>query len=341
MRRRGALLLASSSVAWSLSGVSGRAPPTIVKGLKEIAGDYDAFLLDQFGVLHDGALAIPGAVACFDELAAANKKLVVLSNTSRRRGYAIQKFPKLGFDEGKLTGFLTSGEAAWHELLHNRAGQRMLHISWTEDWFAWDPTYFDGLDVTLAPAESADFIFLQGSMCIRDGNGPNVDAGVIHTGKLSAALEETLRLCATRGLPMICANPDFQVTLPSGSVGYMPGVIASAYEELGGTVSYFGKPHPPAYAEALKLLGPEVLRSRVLMVGDSLLHDIAGANAAGIDSLLVAGGIHADELGVPDAAKAATKKDSGAGGVLTDGALERVFAARGVQPTMSTPAFRW
>ena len=140
---------------------------------------------------------------------------------------------------------------------------------------------------------------------------------------------------------MICANPDFQVTLPSGSVGYMPGVIASAYEELGGTVSYFGKPHPPAYAEALKLLGPEVLRSRVLMVGDSLLHDIAGANAAGIDSLLVAGGIHADELGVPDAAKAATEKDSGAGGVLTDGALERVFAARGVQPTMSTPAFRW
>ena len=111
----------------------------------------------------------------------------------------------------------------------------------------------------LAPVDDADFIFLQGSMCIRDGRGA-VDAGVIHTGMLSAALEDTLRLAAARGLPMICANPDFQVTLPSGKVGYMPGVIASAYEALGGSVSYFGKPHAPAYAEALRLLGPEVPR---------------------------------------------------------------------------------
>lgn len=260
MRRASALLLASSSVVSSLSGVSGRAAaPTIVEGLKEIAGNYDAFLLDQFGVLHDGATAIPDAIKCFDELAASDKKLIVLSNTSRRRGFAIQKFPKLGFDEDKLTGFLTSGEAAWQELFEKRMGQRMLHISWTEDWFAWDPTYFDGLDVTLAPVDDADFIFLQGSMCIRDGRGA-VDAGVIHTGMLSAALEDTLRLAAARGLPMICANPDFQVTLPSGKVGYMPGVIASAYEALGGSVSYFGKPHAPAYAEALRLLGPEVPR---------------------------------------------------------------------------------
>ena len=77
------------------------------------------------------------------------------------------------------------------------------------------------------------------------------------------------------------------------------------------------------------------------MVGDSLLHDIAGANAAGIDSILVAGGIHAGELGVPDAAAASDSSGKASGGLLTESALERTFAAHGVRPTMSTTAFRW
>ena len=57
----------------------------------------------------------------------------------------------------------------------------------------------------------------------------------------------------------------------------------------------------PAFEAALKLLGPDVDPSRVLHCGDSLMHDIAGANAAGIHSLFVAGGIHAEALGIPDA----------------------------------------
>ena len=111
----------------------------------------------------------------------------------------------------------------------------------------------------------------------------------------------------------------------------MPGLIARLYEEQGGAVTYYGKPHGPAFAACLELLGPEVDPSRVLMVGDSIEHDVAGATAAGIHSLFVAGGIHAAEVGLDS---------DGAGGLSAD-ALERTFATYGASPTYSARAFTW
>ena len=142
---------------------------------------------------------------------------------------------------------------------------------------------------------------------------------------------------------------DRTVTLPDGGKGFMPGVIANAYEQLGGAVTYYGKPHAPAFDAALRMLGPDVEPARVLHVGDSLLHDVAGANAAGIHSLFIGGGIHASELGIADAAASEAEPAGGAAaGGDADGAdglqaaaLEKVFARYGCRPTMSASAFRW
>jgi ribonucleotide monophosphatase NagD (HAD superfamily) len=123
--------------------------------------------LDQFGVLHDGQRALPGAQQCFEELAGRQKQMVVLSNTSRRRAFAIKKWPQLGFDETKLAGFVTSGEAAWEHMAENYRGKKVLWISWESDFQAWDATFLDGLDVTLADASTADVVLLQGSQQLR------------------------------------------------------------------------------------------------------------------------------------------------------------------------------
>ena len=333
-----------------------RSPPTIVSGLASIASRYDAIFLDQFGVMHDGQRPLPGAVECYSALAALDKALVVLSNTSRRRGFAIKKIPKLGFDETSLTGFITSGEAAWDHMAECHRGQKMLWLSWADDFQAWDPTYLDGLEVTLADAETADFVLLQGSHCIRTGSdGPPASSGIFATGEPSAELIANLRTCAARGLKLVVANPDFTVTLPDGTRGYMPGCIAQLYEDIlesmppttpctpAGSLVYFGKPYPSAFEAALQLLGPGVDPSRVLHVGDSLLHDVAGANAAGIHSLFVAGGIHADELGVAETGACAVQPaaESDGTGPLTAEALERLFAKTGVTPTMTVEAFVW
>lgn len=309
-------------------------PPLVRPGLASLADAYDAVLLDQFGVLHDGATALPGAVDCFERLAAAGKRLVVLSNTSRRREFAMRKLPQLGFDPELLAGFVCSGEQTWDVMRASRRGQRVLWITWAEDFPAWQSDYLAGLDLTLAPADAADFVLAHGSMVLRDGSASPAQTDMLHSGEMSAACEEALRTCAARGLPMLCANPDFYVTLPSGERGHMPGLVARRYEELGGTVTYFGKPHTPAFAACLELLGASVPRSRVLHVGDSLQHDVAGANAAGVDSLFVAGGIHAAELGIAEGG------DCGA--APTADALERVFEAnRGVRPTHTVTSFVW
>ncbi len=335
-------LLAAASAA-RFRTVRCSAAPTIVSGLSAIAHEYDAILLDQFGVLHDGQKPLPGAVDCYEKLAASGKKLVVLSNTSRRRAFAMKKLPIIGFDDKSLLGFVTSGEAAHSYIAENHRGERMLWISWDDQFHAWDPTYLDGLDVTLADAATCDFVLLQGSQCLRDGATVE-DAGIFASGELNAKCMAALKTCAARNVEVICANPDLYVTLPDGTRGYMPGCIANEYEALGGRLRYFGKPHVPAFDAALKLLGPDVNPSRVLHCGDSLLHDIAGANAAGIHSLFVAGGIHAEALGIAEAggsggaSAAAEPPDDGE---LTADALQRLFGEVGVTPTLTVANFVW
>ena len=86
--------------------------PSDVKKVQDIIDKYDMFLLDQFGVLHNGAIPMAGAIDCFEMLAKAGKKIVILSNTSRRATAAIKSLTKLGFDVDRLSGFVCSGEEA-------------------------------------------------------------------------------------------------------------------------------------------------------------------------------------------------------------------------------------
>ena len=92
-------------------------------------------------------------------------------------------------------------------------------------------------------------------------------------------------------MPALCINPDRIMLLGGGRTGFAPGVVADAYEALGGPVRRIGKPWPAIYAHALAEQG--VTPRETLCIGDSVEHDIAGAQAVGCDSLLVATGIHA------------------------------------------------
>ena len=100
-----------------------------------------------------------------------------------------------------------------------------------------------------------------------------------------------------RDLPMICANPDL-VVMHGAKLALCAGALAKWYEDKGGKVRWHGKPYRSVYDSCLALLGVAD-RSRILAVGDSLRTDIAGADAAGLDSLFVVGGIHATEFGIP------------------------------------------
>jgi ribonucleotide monophosphatase NagD (HAD superfamily) len=126
---------------------------------------------------------------------------------------------------------------------------------------------------------------------------------------------------------MICANPDLVVRLGDQNV-ICAGALAQRYEALGGRVRWHGKPYPSVYETCFELLGI-ANRGRILAVGDSLRTDIAGANRAGIDSLLIAGGIHAEEFGLAE-------------GEIPDPArLQATIARSTARPTAAAARFVW
>jgi HAD superfamily hydrolase (TIGR01459 family) len=278
-------------------------------GFSAVAERYEGFILDLWGVIHDGVRPYPGAVDCLRRLRSAGKRSVLLSNAPRRSHAAEAMLRAMGIGPELYHAILTSGEAV-HWALRDR----------TDPWFAAlgrrvfflgperDRNVMDGLDLAVvAEPGLADFVLNTGP----DDHRAPTDV---------AAFEDTLQDCARHGLPMICANPDLEV-IRGGVRVICAGALAARYEQMGGAVRSLGKPDPAIYEPVMGLLG--TARAATLAVGDSLRTDIAGAAAAGIDSCWVLGGIHGAAL-AGDAS-----------------AAQREAAAAGLAPVAVVQAFTW
>ncbi|MFN4283219.1 MAG: TIGR01459 family HAD-type hydrolase [Alphaproteobacteria bacterium] len=286
----------------------------LLPNLSAVASRYDGFVLDLWGVVHDGHKPYPDAIACLTALKAAGKRVVLLSNAPRRASGVTDAMLGMGIARELYDGVVTSGELTWRALKtkrdawHAKLGRRFVHIGPERDHGLWAGL---DLDWMRTPAE-ADFVL---------NTGPWRDEETL------ADFEDVLRDCAARRLPMICANPDLEV-IRGGSRLICAGALAARYAELGGDVVYHGKPYAAAYEACLAEMALAD-KSRILAVGDSMITDIKGAAAAGIASALVTSGIHAEELGLaygahPDPAR-------------LDAACRRL----GPLPDMALPAFRW
>jgi HAD superfamily hydrolase (TIGR01459 family) len=251
-------------------------------GIALLAPRYDGFILDLWGVVHDGIEPIPGAIDCMRNLIRAGKCIALLSNAPRRVEDVARRIGQIGIPADCYHHIMSSGEETWQHLrrrddpFYGALGRRCLHIGSDRDL-----EIREGLDLDFVDRpESADFIL---------NTGP---AGWDDTIEGYAPL---LRQSLERSLPMICANPDL-VVMHGGRLALCAGALAQWYATEGGRVRWHGKPHRSVYDSCLTLLGVGD-RSRILAVGDSLRTDIAGAAAAGLDSLLIIGGIHAEEFG--------------------------------------------
>lgn len=303
-------------------------PPALVPLADALAG-YDALLLDQFGVLHDGATAYTGAAAAVRHLQrTARKRVVILSNSSKRRIETVNRLHALGLgmctwlesasvaDGVPLITVVTSGDMVWNGLRERMrepppAGEP-LSASAPEPAEGGGPfdvaggfcvVYGNGDDddeyvstagCTPTGVEQADFILARGMAELRIRRGE----GGAQPFDAEAHVAPLLAKALTRGLPMLVANPD--LVRPDGRGSPMPGVLGAAYARMGGDVRYVGKPHGRVYAAATRQLAAEgVPAGRVVAVGDSMEHDVLGARRAGLDAILVTCGVHAAELGVP------------------------------------------
>ncbi|KAF0901104.1 hypothetical protein E2562_037962 [Oryza meyeriana var. granulata] len=105
--------------------------------------------------------------------------------------------------------------------------------------------------------------------------------------------------------------------------------LAAKYESLGGEVKWMGKPDKVIYTSAMSLAGVSNAHE-CITVGDSLHHDIKGANAARVASAFITGGIHAAELGLDEIGETAG-----------DDAIDSLCLMHGSYPTYVLPSFTW
>ncbi len=302
------------SVPASPEPARGKDAVRIHAGIAELAPRYDGYIIDQWGVLHDGIRPYPGARECLERLRGLGKRVVILSNSGRRENDNIELMARIGLERGLYDRLISAGEDAREaieagiEPFHSRLGRRC--YAFTQDG---DTGVIDGMSIEpVSSIADADFLIVL-----------RMDT----TRRDLAGHEEDLRAGIERGLPMVCANPDLSRVSPQGTIN-AAGVLARRYEELGGSVFYHGKPHPAIYRSCLRTMGIDDPR-RVLAVGDSIEHDILGASRMNMDSAFIAGGIHRPQL-------------CEAWGETPSIEAWRRFAAGAVaQPDYLLPAFAW
>jgi HAD superfamily hydrolase (TIGR01459 family) len=256
-----------------------RGRPVPLRGLSEIAENFDHVLLDQWGVLHDGRALFSEACVALTGLRRARKKVLVLSNSGKRAEANAERLARMGLGRDAYDGMVTSGEASWR--LMQRRDRPPFDRLGSRCWLATrdgDRSAVSGLSLVIVKEMAeADFILMAG-----------LDEGAADLELWRPRLADATRLA----LPMICANPDFTMFTGTG-LAPGPGSIARLYEELGGAVTYVGKPHAPIYEECLSALGNPTPR-RVLAIGDSLHHDVGGGARMGMLTVLVTSGIHGE-----------------------------------------------
>ncbi len=254
-------------------------PPPILQRAGELLAGYDVLYCDVWGVLHDGHRAFAEACDALLRFRAGGGTVILVSNAPvpKERVAAmleLRAVPRQAWDD-----IVASGEIA----LAHIAEKGYTRI------FGIGPTDRDAATFAKLPARPVALDEAQAILC----TGLNDD----RTETADDYLEVLERARALK-LPLVCANPDLVVDV-GGRQFICAGAVADLYERMDGEVFWAGKPHANAYAAALTaaeaVRGAAVARARILAIGDSLRTDLKGAEAAGIDAIFVASGIHRDE----------------------------------------------
>jgi HAD superfamily hydrolase (TIGR01459 family) len=280
-------------------------------GLRALAADYDVLFCDIWGVIHDGVRAFPAACEALGRWRAEVGPVILISNSPRPWDGVAEQLDELGAPREAWTAIVTSGDAS-RVLLAERAPGPAWRIGPRRD----DPL-FQGLGLAFAGPEDAAFIACSGP------DDDEIETPEDYRGRLA--------LAAARGLTMICANPDIVVQRGERLI-YCAGALAALYEELGGRAITAGKPWAPIYAMArdaadLALGGPADPK-RILVIGDGLATDIAGAAREDLPAMFIASGIHREAL-IDHASR------------LDVAAAERLLAEKSLSAAYLAPALVW
>ena len=252
-----------------LSYISNMAKKLDHSGIKSIVNSYDLFFIDLWGVVHNGINLYENSIKVLENLAAAKKDFVLLTNAPRLNENVVNFLKKIGLKK-YFENVFTSGEAAHKHLVNELDKQKFFHIGPPRDF-----DLFKNFEKNkVLNIEDADYLLCTG---LFDDHESDLN---YYKNLFSNHISKK----------MICTNPDLIVDRGEKRE-YCAGSVAKSFEEIKGKVIYFGKPHPPVYN-----LSTNLNNKRVLCIGDNLNTDIKGANIQNFDSLLITNGIHRQEI---------------------------------------------
>ena len=233
-----------------------------ISGLAGIARQFDGMIIDQFGVIHDGRMLYPHADEVMAELHGAGIKVVIVTNSAKRSAPNTERIVKMGIPRRHFVACISSGDLAYRSL----SAKRAFIIGRSGDDYG-----YDGIEAVADPAD-AEVMLILGS------DAPET------------TLDDYRNMLRGVTLPALCCNPDRWMITESG-LQPAPGAIAALYEEMGGKVTWIGKPFPDIYRAALAAMDHP---KKVLCIGDSAEHDVEGGRRAGLATLLVQQGVSRD-----------------------------------------------
>jgi HAD superfamily hydrolase (TIGR01450 family) len=234
-----------------------------------LADRYDLVVFDLDGVVYLGPRPVPGASAAIRSLVDSGVPVVYATNNAGRSAAEVARHLRALDVPAEPGDVLTSAAAAATALARRLpAAAPVLPVGS-------DALRAEVAGVGLTPVAAAD----DGPVAVVQGYGP--DVGWRHLAEACLAVRA--------GALWVATNTD--ATLPTER-GVLPGngsLVAALSTALGGRAPdlVVGKPAPTLFQELAVARGAH----RVLVVGDRIDTDIAGADRAGMDSLLVLTGV--------------------------------------------------
>lgn len=268
----------------------------IITALAEISPRYRAVFCDLWGCLHNGRAPFPAAVAALRAFKAQGGTVLLLTNAPRPKPSVINQLSRLGVPADCYDEVVSSGDAAQYALITGAVGRRVFHIGPPKD-IPFFTDFADDLQETLSNQDPIIRVPLEDA------------AGIVCTGLFDDQTEvpedyrASLLYAKTRGMKLLCANPDLVVDLGDKRL-YCAGAVAQLYEQMGGESLYFGKPYPPIYDLArrrLSALQPDINDNAILCIGDGIGTDVQGGQSEDFDTVFITGGLSADQFGADSA----------------------------------------
>jgi HAD superfamily hydrolase (TIGR01459 family) len=238
-------------------------------GLKSIFKEYETFIIDLWGVMHNGINLHPAAIEVLRNLKKHDKEFFLISNAPRPTDSVAKFLKKLNMEKKYFNHIYTSGDASIEALKLKKFGNKFFHIGPSRDFDLFIDFKIDKVN----SIEESEYLLCTG---LFDFEENNLD---FYSKFLEKHIDKKL----------ICTNPDL-IVHRGDLEEYCAGTIAKIFRSLGGSVIYYGKPYPDIYKNCIKE------KKKVLAIGDNLNTDIKGANLMNYHSLFILNGVHKKEF---------------------------------------------